>query len=216
MINVIRTSDPRFHDNLFRQLGTLVGIVRQHIRNYLGDIFALIRDLWRVDSPLQPTIIGLVENISDALGSEFKIYLPSLIPQMLRVLSHDSRCIFTFLYISRFCFCRQAANMQFPYFTSFLLLFSTGHSVARILLAALKKFGSALSDHVHLLLPRVVAFFDSSEAPIQVRRGALECVDHLSDSLDFSEYASLLIHPLVRCLDQVSFAREVLTFLDCL
>ena len=35
-------------------------------------------------------ISGLVENISAALGSEFKIYLPLLIPQMLRVLSYDS------------------------------------------------------------------------------------------------------------------------------
>ncbi len=128
MINVIRTSDPRFHDNLFRQLGTLVGIVRQHIRNYLGDIFALIRDLWRVDSPLQPTIIGLVENISDALGSEFKIYLPSLIPQMLRVLSHDSRCVFTLFfvhfYISRVCVWRQYAISLFHFLPSFLQYWS--------------------------------------------------------------------------------------------
>jgi FKBP12-rapamycin complex-associated protein len=28
-----------------------------------------------------------------------------------------------------------------------------------------------------------------------------ECIDQLSDVLDFSEYASLIIHPLVRCLD---------------
>ena len=33
------------------------------------------------------------------------------------------------------------------------------------------------------------------------RRAALECIDRLSDSLDFSEYASLVIHPLARCLD---------------
>ncbi len=181
MINVIRTSDPRFHDNLFRQMGILIGIVRQHIRKYLGDIFALIKDFWQVDSPLQPTIISLVENISDALGSEFKIYLPSLIPQMLRVLSYDS---------------------------------SSGHQVTRILLAALKKFGSALSDYMHLLLPKIVIFFDSPTAPMIVRRAALECVDHLADSLDFSEYASLLVHPLVRCIDQTpdlrAYAMETL------
>ena len=43
-----------------------------------------------MDSPLQPTIILLVENIAVALGSEFKIYLPQLIPQILRVLLHDT------------------------------------------------------------------------------------------------------------------------------
>jgi hypothetical protein len=32
MINVIRGSDSKFHDNLFRQMGILIGIVKQHIR----------------------------------------------------------------------------------------------------------------------------------------------------------------------------------------
>ena len=62
----------------------------QHVRNYLDSIFDLIMEFWSVDSPLQPTIILLVENISTALGSEFKIYLPQLIPQILHVLMHDS------------------------------------------------------------------------------------------------------------------------------
>ena len=43
-----------------------------------------------IPAPLQPTIILLVENIAVALGSEFKIYLPQLIPQILRVLLHDT------------------------------------------------------------------------------------------------------------------------------
>ena len=34
-----------------------------------------------------------VENIAVALGSEFKIYLPQLIPQILRILMHDTRYI---------------------------------------------------------------------------------------------------------------------------
>ncbi len=168
-MNVIRASDPKAHDNLFRQLGILIGVVNQHIRNYLGDIFEVIKDYWKVDSSLQVTIIGLVENISDALGSEFKVYLPSLVPQMLRVLSPDP---------------------------------GRDHTVTLHLLTAFKKFGSALSDYMHVLLPKIVVYFDSELAPLKVRRMALECVDHLSDSLDFSEYASLLVHPLVRCLDK--------------
>lgn len=89
LINVVRTSETKFHDTLFRQMGILIGIVRQHVRNYLEDIFTLIQEYWTVDSPLQVTIILLVENISTALGHEFKIYLPKLLPQILRVLSHD-------------------------------------------------------------------------------------------------------------------------------
>jgi hypothetical protein len=39
---------------------------------------------------LQSTLILLVEHIAVALGAEFKIYLPQLMPQILRVLIHDT------------------------------------------------------------------------------------------------------------------------------
>ena len=84
---------------------------------------------------------------------------------------------------------------------SFFVLFSTDRHVTGKLLSALQKFGSTLNDYMHLFLPPIVRLFDSPEVPMGIRRGALECIDHLSDVLDFSEYASLIIHPLVRCLD---------------
>ena len=87
---VIRTSDNTFRDFLFGQLGFLIQIVKQHIRNYLDEIFVLIKEFWTPESPLQSTIILLVEAIALALGSEFKVYLPQLIPHILRVLTHDS------------------------------------------------------------------------------------------------------------------------------
>ena len=71
MLNVIRASEDNFRDFLFQQLGGLIAIVRQHVRNYLDSIFDLIMEFWSVDSPLQPTIILLVENISIALGKYF-------------------------------------------------------------------------------------------------------------------------------------------------
>lgn len=39
---------------------------------------------------MQNTIILLIEQIVVALGGEFKLYLPQLIPHMLRVFMHDS------------------------------------------------------------------------------------------------------------------------------
>jgi hypothetical protein len=41
-------------------------------RNYLEDIFDMIKEFWTADSPLQSTIILLVEAIAVALQSEFK------------------------------------------------------------------------------------------------------------------------------------------------
>ena len=53
MMRVIRDSDNHFRDFLFQQLGSLINVVQQHIRNYLDAIFDLIKDFWSVDSPLQ-------------------------------------------------------------------------------------------------------------------------------------------------------------------
>ncbi|XP_013416422.1 serine/threonine-protein kinase mTOR-like [Lingula anatina] len=167
-LNVIRTSDATFREFLFQQLGVIIAIVKQHIRNYLDDIFSLIRDYWTPNSPMQNTIILLIEQIVIALGTEFKIYLPQIVPQMLKVFMHDS---------------------------------SPGRQVTGKLLNAMQMFGPNLDDYLHLLLPPVVRLFDSADVPIPVRRGALETVDRLTDSLDLTDFASRIIHPLVRTLD---------------
>jgi len=43
-----------------------------------------------VNSSMQTTIIMLLEHIVVALGTEFKVFLPQIIPQMLKVFLHDS------------------------------------------------------------------------------------------------------------------------------
>jgi len=43
-----------------------------------------------INPSLQVTIILVVEQVALALGSEFKIYLAQLIPQILKVLVHDT------------------------------------------------------------------------------------------------------------------------------
>lgn len=48
-----------------------MSIVKQHIRDYLDEIFVLIKEYWH--SPLLDQIVGLVEEISMALNDEFKV-----------------------------------------------------------------------------------------------------------------------------------------------
>ncbi|KAG8568463.1 hypothetical protein GDO81_014010 [Engystomops pustulosus] len=153
---------------MFQQLGMLVSFVRSHIRPYMDDIFALIRDYWTMNNPIQSTIILLIEQIVLALGGEFKLYLPQLIPHMLRVFMHDS---------------------------------SPGRSVTIKLLNAIQMFGANLDDYLHLILPPIVKLFDAQDTPLQARKVALETVDRLTESLDFTDYASRIIHPIVRTLD---------------
>jgi FKBP12-rapamycin complex-associated protein len=56
----------------------------------LCDNVIILQEFWTINSPLQSTLILLVEHIAVALGAEFKIYLPQLMPQILRVLMHDT------------------------------------------------------------------------------------------------------------------------------
>ncbi|XP_027052994.1 serine/threonine-protein kinase mTOR [Pocillopora verrucosa] len=167
-LNVIRTCDSSFREFVLQQLGVLISIVKQHIRNYLDEIFGLIKQYWILNSPMQTTIILLVEQIVTALGGEFKIYLPQIIPQILKVFMHDN---------------------------------SSQRSVTTKLLNALQMFGSSLDDYLHLLVPPVVKLFDSSDIPLVVRRCALETLDRLSESLDLTDFASRIIHPIMRTLD---------------
>jgi len=43
-----------------------------------------------VNNPLQNTIILLLEQIVGALGTDFKLYLPHIVPHILRVFLHDT------------------------------------------------------------------------------------------------------------------------------
>ncbi|XP_026321572.1 serine/threonine-protein kinase mTOR [Hyposmocoma kahamanoa] len=175
LLYVARATDNNdFRKFLFTQLAKLIAIVKQHIRNYLDKIFDLIKEFWTPNSPLQPTLILLVEHIATALGSEFKVYLPQLMPQILRVLAHDT---------------------------------SKDRFVTEKLLFALQKFEDNLDDYMHLVIPSIVKLFDATDCPVNVAKVAMETVDYLSDSLNYNELVSRIIHPLVRSLDSCSSLR---------
>ncbi|XP_068617992.1 serine/threonine-protein kinase mTor-like [Battus philenor] len=90
LLYVIRTTDNgNFREFLFTQLAQLISVVKIHIRTYLEDIFDIIREYWTPESQLQPTLILLVEHIATAIGTEFKIYLRKILPNILRVLKYD-------------------------------------------------------------------------------------------------------------------------------
>ncbi|KAI9026899.1 armadillo-type protein [Hyaloraphidium curvatum] len=74
----------------FQQLGVLVSIVKQHIRNWLPDVFQLIHDFWNVNASIQITIVALVESIALAMDGEFRAYIPNLLPQLLQIFDTDA------------------------------------------------------------------------------------------------------------------------------
>jgi FKBP12-rapamycin complex-associated protein len=58
------------------------------------------------------------------------------------------------------------------------------------LLNALQKFGTNLDEFLHLLLPPIVKLLDSPDVPLSLKRIALETIEQLSCTLNFSDFAS--------------------------
>lgn len=171
----IRLSEMKDREFLIQQLSNIIEIVKQHIMVYMKDIFTLIKDFWTPNSPLQSTFINLIEKIAIALGCEFRSYFSQLIPQILRVLHHD---------------------------TSKDRIFTVK------MLKALQKFGEILEDYLNLIVPPIVRLFDGPDIPTTVTLAALETIENLAYVLNYTDFASRIIHPLVRVLDQNSDIRE--------
>ncbi|KAI6164648.1 phosphatidylinositol 3-kinase [Pisolithus thermaeus] len=81
---VARTSAARLQEFHLQQLAILVGIIKQHVRNYMPEVFGLVTELWENIS-LQLPIVSLVEALGKALDAEFKPFLPTILPHLLKV-----------------------------------------------------------------------------------------------------------------------------------
>lgn len=89
LLGMMKTCPPAILDFYFQQLGLLVSIVKQHIRNYIPDIILIIQEHWNVNTSIQTTALALLESIALAIEGDFKAYLPSLLPQMLMIFDND-------------------------------------------------------------------------------------------------------------------------------
>ena len=83
---VTRSSTARLQEFQFhlQQLAILVGIIKQHVRNYMPEVFGLVTELWEHTS-LQLPIVSLIEALGKALDAEFKPFLPTILPPILKV-----------------------------------------------------------------------------------------------------------------------------------
>ena len=88
-LNRLKNCEPNQREMNFQKLGDLVFLVRDHISEYLGQIFTLMKEFWNSNTYLLTPILNLVELIS-GIGDEFKAHLPDLIPQIFGVLHQET------------------------------------------------------------------------------------------------------------------------------
>ncbi|RUP43431.1 hypothetical protein BC936DRAFT_137191, partial [Jimgerdemannia flammicorona] len=171
-LSIMRTCTMGMLEFYFQQLGILVSIVKQHIRNYLNDIFALIEDYWNPTSNIQITIIALIEAVAVALDGEFKIYLPKLLPHLLQIFDADQGE-------------KRMATLK--------------------VLHAFITFGPNIEEYMHLVVPVVVKLFEKNDAPLSLRRQAIQTIGQLCKKVNVADHASRIIHPLARILVTMPF-----------
>uniref|UniRef100_A0A0D3G4U2 Serine/threonine-protein kinase TOR n=1 Tax=Oryza barthii TaxID=65489 RepID=A0A0D3G4U2_9ORYZ len=132
------------------KLGTLVSIVRQHIRKYLQEILSLVSELWTssfslpapnrtVQGPQASPVLHLVEQLCLALNDEFRMYILHILPSCIQVLGDAERC--------------------------------NDYYYVPDILHTLEVFGGNLDEHMHLVAPVLVRLFKVEL--VDIRRRAI-------------------------------------------
>eukprot|EP00170_Pyropia_yezoensis_P001864 contig_7966_g1868 len=85
----VESTTVKFREVVFKRLGEVVTVARQHLRPHLSDILALIAHYWDAETELVCQVLMLVERLCRALGDEFRPLIPALLPPMLGALHAD-------------------------------------------------------------------------------------------------------------------------------
>uniref|UniRef100_A0A452YXH8 Serine/threonine-protein kinase TOR n=3 Tax=Aegilops tauschii subsp. strangulata TaxID=200361 RepID=A0A452YXH8_AEGTS len=160
------------------KLGTLISIVRQHIRKYLQDILSLVSELWTssfslpapkrtIQGPQGSPVLHLVEQLCLALNDEFRVYLLHILPSCIQVLGDAERC-------NDYCYVPD-------------------------ILHTLEVFGGNLDEHMHLVAPVLVRLFKVEL--VDIRRRAIITLTKLIPKVQVGTHVSALVHHLKLVLD---------------
>ncbi|KZV96365.1 FAT-domain-containing protein [Exidia glandulosa HHB12029] len=85
---IISGTSTRFQEFHLQQLAILVDIVKQHVRNFLPAVISMVNDLWH-NNKLHLASVKLVEALARALDTEFRPFLPTVVPLILSVFDDD-------------------------------------------------------------------------------------------------------------------------------
>ncbi|XP_065870624.1 serine/threonine-protein kinase TOR isoform X2 [Euphorbia lathyris] len=175
LFHIVRNCDDYLKDFITWKLGTLVSIVRQHIRKYLPELLSLISELWSsftLPATNRPArgfpVLHLVEQLCLALNDEFRTHLPVILPCCIQVLSDAERC--------------------------------SDYTYVLDILHTLEVFGGTVDEHMHLLLPALIRLF-KVDASVDVRRAAIKTLTRLIPRVQVTGHISSLVHHLKLVLD---------------
>ncbi|PSS02733.1 Serine/threonine-protein kinase [Actinidia chinensis var. chinensis] len=192
LFHTLRTCEDGLKEFITWKLGTLVSIVRQHIRKYLPELLSLISELWSsfslppANRPLHGSpVLHLVEQLCLALNDEFRTHLPVILPCCIQVLSDAER------------------------FNDYTYVLDILHT--------LEVFGGTLDEHMHLLLPALIRLF-RVDASVDIRHASIKTLTRLIPRVQVTGHISALVHHLKLVLDGKNdeLRRDAVDALCCL
>ena len=134
----IRTCGPtNLRESLLKQVATLSGIVREHLRPYVADIFDIVESFWT--SRHLSTIFSLISHIAVGVPDEFKFFVPRLISLYLKSL--DEIQIAEWLSIDIPAYQRQDIQEA---------------ERLRLILCSIRNLKSVLGNYLHVLVPALL------------------------------------------------------------
>lgn len=190
MLHVVRHCEAGLREVLLQQLGSLSGIVKQHIRAFLPQMFEIVVDYWDEN---QEQVVPLVEEMALNLKEAFRPFAPRLLPLLLPCLSPPQPVLV-------------AMSSRNGYESDNRLL-SRMLLRVKVILNTLKILRPVLVQYLHVVIPALMKLINSigengmSTHALQwqemcirtllslVSRGAL---------LQHPSMAARMIHPLVR------------------
>lgn len=82
-------------------------------------------------------------------------------------------------------------------------------SVTRQVLHTFVALGNLLVDFLHLIIPGLTLFFEDLHCPPAVRKTAIGTLGQMSISIPLAEYASRIVHPIIRLLNDSTLPNDV-------
>eukprot|EP00536_Pseudo-nitzschia_multiseries_P002882 jgi/Psemu1/318014/estExt_fgenesh1_pm.C_410004 len=139
----IRNCGPtNLRESLLKQVATLSGIVREHLRPYVADIFDIVENFWT--SRHISTIFSLISHIAVGGPDEFKLFVPRLIRLYLKSLDE----IQIAEWVSTDLPVRHRRDFQET-------------ERLRLILCSIRSLKGVLGDYLHVLVPALLKLADA-------------------------------------------------------
>lgn len=148
MLYTIENCNPSaLREALLKQVATLSGIVKEHLRPYVADIFDIVDRFW--SSRHLGTILCLISRIAVGVPDEFRKYVPRLVRKILASIEEI-----------------QVSDWQTPYSRADVA--GTGPLEMRkltMILRSIRSLQGVLGDFLHMLVPALLKLAGSLLSP---------------------------------------------------